>query len=407
MLKGMRVLSFCHYLQGPAASQYLADLGADVIKIEPLSGAHERHWCGAKSFVDDVSSFYLCGNRNKKSLAINLKHDRAKSVIEKLVARSHVLLENFRPGVMDRLGFGYDQIKKINETIIYASATGFGRSGPLAEKPGQDLLVQARSGLVASSGGTSGGSTAVGAAIVDQHGGALLALGVLAAYIRLLRDGVGTRVESSLLNSGIDLQVEAITAYFAAKVDRSIYARNANLATWFHDAPYGIYRTRDRLVAISVNSIQMLAEALDSRELRDLQARGEDPFHARDHYAQVLTKEVAKWGYEQLIEQFDRHGIWWSPVQDYDELAEDPQVLHNQSFTDANIAGTPVKMVRHPVSFDESTPEIRHLALTPGEDTQAILDEAGFTPSNIRDLELNGVISCGTTLDHEEACAQR
>jgi crotonobetainyl-CoA:carnitine CoA-transferase CaiB-like acyl-CoA transferase len=406
MLKGMRVLSFCHYLQGPAASQYLADLGADVTKIEPLAGAHERHWCGAKSFVGEVSSFYLCGNRNKKSLAINLKHERAKSVIEKLVARSHVLLENFRPGVMDRLGFGYDQIRKMNEKIIYASATGFGASGPLAEKPGQDLLVQARCGLVASSGGTSGGTTAVGAAIVDQHGGALLALGVLAAYIRLLRDGVGTRVESSLLNSGIDLQVEAITAYFAAKADRSIYARNANLATWFHDAPYGIYRTRHRLVAISVNSIETLAEALNSQELRDLHARGEDPFHARDDYAQVLAREVAKWGYDQLTEQFDRHGIWWSPVQDYDELAEDPQVLHNRIFTDVKIEDTTVKMVRHPVSFDESTPEIQHLALTPGEDTQAILDEVGFTPSDIQDLELNGVIRRGAKLDHKEACVQ-
>src|SRR5262249_6885948 len=145
---------FCHYLQGPAASQYLADLGADVIKIEPLAGAREKHWCGAKSFVGAGSRFLLCGKRNKKRLAVQLKHDRAKSVIEKLVARSHVLLENFRPGVMDRLGFGYDQIRKINEKIIYASATGFGASGPLAAKPGQDLLVQARCGLVASSGGT-------------------------------------------------------------------------------------------------------------------------------------------------------------------------------------------------------------------------------------------------------------
>ena len=128
MLEGLRILSFCHYLQGPAASQYLADLGADVIKIEPLSGAHERHWSGAKSFVGEVSSFYLCGNRNKRSLAINLKHDRAKVIVEKLVSRSEVIIENFRPGVMDRLGFGFEQIKKINERIIYASATGFGRA---------------------------------------------------------------------------------------------------------------------------------------------------------------------------------------------------------------------------------------------------------------------------------------
>jgi crotonobetainyl-CoA:carnitine CoA-transferase CaiB-like acyl-CoA transferase len=198
MLEGLRLLSFCHYLQGPAGSQYLADLGADVIKIEPLSGAHERHWSGAKSFVGDVSSFYLCGNRNKRSLAINLKDKRARAIIERLVAQTHAVIENFRPGVMDRLGFGYEELKKVNAKLIYASATGFGDSGPLADRPGQDLLIQSRCGLVASSGGTGSGATAVGAAVVDQHGGALLALGVLAAYVRLLRDGVGTRVESNL-----------------------------------------------------------------------------------------------------------------------------------------------------------------------------------------------------------------
>jgi crotonobetainyl-CoA:carnitine CoA-transferase CaiB-like acyl-CoA transferase len=404
MLEGLRILSFCHYLQGPAASQYLADLGADVVKVEPLLGAHERHWSGAKSFVGEVSSFYLCGNRNKRSLAINLKHGRAKLIVEKLAAGSQVIIENFRPGVMDRLGFGFEQIKKINERIIYASATGFGESGPLADKPGQDLLIQARCGLVASSGGTSGGATAAGAAIVDQHGGALLAMGVLAAYVRLLRDGVGTRVESSLLNAGIDLQVEAITAYFAAKADRSIYSRNPNLATWFHEAPYGVYRTQDRLIALSVNSLSALGEALKSQELLDLSARGEDPFIERDRYAQVLAKALGKWSYEELVERLDRYGIWWSPVQDYDELAKDPQILHNGIFTEVNIQGAPVKMVKHPVAFDKKTPEIRHLALSAGDDSREILTEVGFTASDIQDFEDEGVIRCGANVNSEEAC---
>ncbi|HZC36210.1 MAG TPA: CaiB/BaiF CoA-transferase family protein [Chthoniobacterales bacterium] len=402
MLEGLRVLSFCHYLQGPAGSQYLADLGADVIKIEPLSGAHERHWSGAKSFVGDVSSFYLCGNRNKRSLAINLKDKRAGAIIERLVAQTHAVIENFRPGVMDRLGFGYEELKKVNAKLIYASATGFGDSGPLADRPGQDLLIQSRCGLVASSGGTSSGATAVGAAVVDQHGGALLALGVLAAYVRLLRDGVGTRVESSLLNAGIDLQVEAITAYFAARADRSIYSRNANLATWFHDAPYGIYRTQDRLVAISVNSFQLLGEVLQSQELLHLQSSGRDPFYERDQYAEVLAKEVGKWKYAELVEEFDRRGIWWSPVQDYSELENDPQVLYNEIFTHVIINGTPVKMIKHPVAYDKTTPGIRYLALAPGQDSRAVLAEAGFAPSEIRDFEQEGLIRCGVNVNGED-----
>jgi crotonobetainyl-CoA:carnitine CoA-transferase CaiB-like acyl-CoA transferase len=404
MLEGLRILSFCHYLQGPAGSQYLADLGAQVIKVEPLSGAHERHWSGAKSFVGRVSSFYLCGNRNKRSLAINLKHDRAKVIIEKLVTRSDAIIENFRPGVMDRLGLGYEDIKKIKQNIIYASATGFGSSGPLANSPGQDLLIQARCGLVASSGGASAGSTPVGAAIVDQHGGALLALGLLAAYIRLLRDGVGSRVESNLLSAGVDLQVEAITAYFAAKADRSIYSRDSNLATWFHEAPYGIYRTRDRLIAVSVNSLQLIGEALQSRDLLNLHSQGEDPFYERDTYAQVLGKELGNWKFDDLVERFDRYNVWYSPVQDYEDLAKDLQVKHNKLFTEIIVEGEPVKMLKHPVTYDGTAPEIRYLALNPGEDSQAILEEIGLTLSEIRDLEEMEVIHCGVKKDSREAC---
>ena len=199
----MRIVSFCHYLQGPAATQYLADLGADVIKVEPIGGAFERHWSGGKSFVQGVSAFHLSANRNKRSLAINLKKPDALKVMLQIIDTADVIVENFRPGVMDRLGLGYAALKKRKPDIIYASATGLGANGPASQRPGQDVLMQARSGLVAASGNRETGPTIVGAAVVDQHGASLLAMGILAAFSCRLQTGKGTRVEASLFQAGI------------------------------------------------------------------------------------------------------------------------------------------------------------------------------------------------------------
>ncbi|MEO6958646.1 MAG: CoA transferase, partial [Burkholderiaceae bacterium] len=223
MLSQMKVLGLCHYLQGPASTQYLADMGADVIKIEPLSGAHERHWAGAKSFIGDISSFYLCANRNKRSLAVDLKSSEGGDIVRQLAAKCDVIVENYRPGVLDRLGLGYATLKEINPGIIYASATGFGPSGPLKDSPGQDLLIQARCGLVAGTGERFNDPKVVGAAVVDQHGGALMAMAVIAAYVKKLTTGQGTRVESNLFNAGLDLQGEALVAYVNANVERERY----------------------------------------------------------------------------------------------------------------------------------------------------------------------------------------
>ena len=137
MLVDMRVLSFCHYLQGPACTQYLADMGADVIKVEPPGGAFERHWSGGESYVDGVSAFLMCANRNKRSLAIDLKKPAAKDIMDRLVDWADVVVENFRPGVMERLGLGYEALRRRKPEIVYASATGLGAAGPMKDRPGR------------------------------------------------------------------------------------------------------------------------------------------------------------------------------------------------------------------------------------------------------------------------------
>jgi crotonobetainyl-CoA:carnitine CoA-transferase CaiB-like acyl-CoA transferase len=383
MLSGMRVVSFCHYLQGPAATQYLADMGADVVKIEPPAGAFERHWAGANTFVDGVSGFFLCANRNKRSLAIDLKHPDAREVIYRLIEGADVVVENFRPGVMDRLGFGYRDCLERKPDIIYASATGFGSGGPEVAKPGQDLLVQARSGLMDATGGGDM-PTSVGCAAVDQHGGALLAMGILGAYAKRLATGEGTRVEINLFNAGIDLQTESLTLYLTKGAKGDAFRRGPNLATWFHGAPYGVYRLADSFVALSMNDLAKLAAALGSRRLAELEDL--DPYDGRDRYAPVLAQELRARRLAEVAEAFDAHGIWYSCVQGYDDLKKDPQALHNEVFREVAIGGATATLVNHPMRYDGKCPDLDHLALMAGQDGREILAELGYSDGEAETL---------------------
>jgi len=395
VLDGMRVVSFCHYLQGPAAAQYLADMGADVIKVEPPRGAYERDWSGAKTFVDGISAFYLCANRNKRSLAVDLKHPDAKAVIERLLQGADVVMENFRPGVMDRLGLGYEHLKALKPDIIYASATGFGPSGPMVARPGQDLLIQAYSGLVAVTGHLDKRPTPVGHAAVDQHGAAILALGIVGAYVRKLRTGQGTRVEASLLNAGLDLQTEPLTIYLTRQLQspdgRRLMSRNENLATWFHEAPYGIYRCADAWLALSLNDTGRLARALGSDRLEAL--AGRDRYDDRDALAEAVAAEVAGRDFADLAAGFDREAIWYQRVHEYDDLPGDPQIRHNEVFREVPVKRGRAILVNHPNRYDGEVPPLRHLALEIGADTRAVLVELGYSAAEIEALLRSGAVA--------------
>lgn len=391
LLNGIRVVSFCHFLQGPAADQYLADMGADVIKVEPLTGAYERHWSGADVYIEGVSGFYLCANRNKRSIAIDLKSDQGKAVARRLIASADVVSENFRPGVFERLGFTEAALREINPDLIFASASGFGPTGPMAQKPGQDILCQARSGLIGVTGTPQGGPTPVGVAVVDQHGGALMAMGILGALIRRLREGCGTRVESSLINSAIDLQGEALVNYFAGGMTREVLKREHNLATWFHAAPYGVYPTRDGHVVISLCEATVLADAVDSDELRA--AATMDRYKNRDDYARMLDRATAAFSTDELARRLDERGIWWAPIAYYDDLLSDPQLAHMQVFRRVDIKGRTIHLVNHPNRYDGEVPDVRVLALEIGEHTREVLGEIGYSPAETEDLIKAGAVT--------------
>lgn len=391
MLEGMTVLSFCHYLQGPAATQYLADMGANVIKIEPPKGAFERHWSGADTFVGEVSAFYLSANRNKRSIAIDLKNPAARPVVERLIAGADVMVENYKRGVMDRLGYSYAAARSINPRIIYASATGFGSRGPAKDRPGQDLLVQARSGIISTNGA---GDMPIGFSAVDQHGAALLAMGIAAAYARQVKTGEGVEIESSLLNAGIDLQMESLSLYFSGRHKSEKFSRRRNLGSWFHEAPYGVYDAADGRIAISLNPMARLIAALDDETLATAAAL--DPHADRDEIARRLAAILVQRSLDELSACLEREGVWYAMVQSYDDLRADPQLVANEVFRDIELPdGARATLVNHPLRYDGNVPELRKMPPAAGADSADILKELGFSAGEIGELVQTGVLAMG------------
>jgi crotonobetainyl-CoA:carnitine CoA-transferase CaiB-like acyl-CoA transferase len=339
-----------------------------------------------------VSALYLCANRNVRSLAIDLKHPSAKEVVFRLIERSHVVAENFRPTTLDRLGFGYDAVKARKPDVIYASASGFGASGPYAARPGQDLLVQAMSGL-ATLTRRNGMPIPVGSSVVDQHGAVLFAMAIAAAYAGWLKTGEGTRVESTLLGAAIDLQTESIVTHRASGLGQAGFVRRDELATWFHAAPYGLYKAKDCFVALSLNEIASLAAALDSADIERFVDR--DAFAERDELAEVVAGEIAKRTFDELSGKFDVHGVWYGRVEDYDDLMENPQARHNGSFCDVSVNNELATLVSHPVQYNGAVPKVRHVALAAGADTRDILAQAGFSTQEIGELVRDQVVFAG------------
>ena len=382
LLNSMKVISFCHVLQGPACTQYLGDMGAQVTKIEPLEGERARRWAGAD--MGGVSGLYICAFRNKRLFSVDLKSPEGLEIVLSLIDQSDVVVENFRHGVMDRLGLSYEAIKKRKPDIIYASGTGWGSKGPMLARESQDLIIQARTGLMSATGHEHGKAKAVGSAIIDQHAGALLAMGIVAAYVRKLTTGEGTRVESSLFAAGFDLQTEPLTVYMSTSPGAETMNRDPHLASWYHHAPYGVYQLLDGEMAVSANPLPKLAEALDSEELRAM--ADIDRYAERNRVAKVFAEVLAKRTYADVAAAFDRHAIWYGPVHDFDDVAEDPQVAALGVFRKVDIDGRPITLVNHPLRYDDTIPELRVMGLVVGEHTREILAECGYSVQQIDDL---------------------
>lgn len=393
MLRGMRVLSFTHFVQGPAASQYLADMGADVVKVEPLTGAFERGYGADSVFIGGLSASFFAVNRNARSFAVDLKSTEGRDVVYSLIQQADVVLENYRGGVLDRLGFGYEAVKAAKPDVIYASASGWGSSGPMAAMPGQDLLVQARCGLIWATGNIEQCPTVPGVPIVDQHAAALMAMAIVAAYVKKLRTGEGTRIESNLLNAGLDLQVESFAAYVSGKRTPERMRRDHRLASWFLPAPYGVFRLADCHAVISLGGdIDQFAQAIGHPDLVVLAA---DRMVNRDAFMRILGEELQSWTYERLDRALAPHALWYERVQNYDQIRDDAQVRHNGCFQDFTVGGEIATVLAHPVRYDGEVPALRRMPAILGGDTCDVLRELGWSAADIERLAAAGVVKLG------------
>jgi crotonobetainyl-CoA:carnitine CoA-transferase CaiB-like acyl-CoA transferase len=390
VLSGVRVLSFTQFLLGPSGVQFIADLGADVIKIEPPGGTlWERNWAGSDLYLNGVSTFFLSTHRNQRSLTLDLKHPDGLAVARRLVEGADVLVQNFRPGVMARLGLGWETVRAWNPRLVYVSASGYGETSPYRDRPGQDLLLQALSGLASISGRAGQPPTPVGTAVVDQHGATLLAMGVLAALLERGRTGQGVHVEVSMLRAALDLQLEIVTYVLnGAQLVKS----PTSLASMFHPGPYGCYETRDGWLVLSMSPLKLLQQALD---LPALAPYTTVPYNypAREEIARILepamrTRTTAEW-----IDLLVPLGVWVAPVRTPAEALADPAVRAADAVetVDHPVAG-PVRLLRFPLEISSGRATVSRPAPMPGQHAEEILRDLGYPDAEVRRLREQRII---------------
>ncbi|UIJ45219.1 CoA transferase [Sphingomonas cannabina] len=321
-LDGVTVLDFSQFLAGPSAALRLGDLGARVIKVErPDGGDAGRKLYLADLAFDRDSALFHAINRGKLSVAADLKDAGDLAKVKALVARADVLIHNFRPGIMERLGLGWEAVAALNPRLIYAGVSGYGPTGPWRDRPGQDLLVQSLSGIAWLSGNADGPPVPAGLAITDMMAGAQLAQGILALLVRRGVTGKGGRVDVSLIEAAIDLQFEHLAVYLnrgGAMPARSKVA-NANL---YLAAPYGIYATADGHLAIAMCPVDRLAEVIDCLALAAFPA--DRWFAERDAIKAVLRDHLAARPSRHWLDRLEPAGIWAAPVNDWPGFTADP-----------------------------------------------------------------------------------
>ncbi|MEQ8659133.1 MAG: CaiB/BaiF CoA-transferase family protein [Hyphomicrobiales bacterium] len=382
-LSHITILDFSHLLQGPFATQLLADAGANVIKIErPGKGDMFRGLTFRNKWVGGSESpNFLAWNRNKRSLALNLKAPEARDAIMKLAQSADVVVQNFRPGVMARLGYGYEDFKAVNPRIVYCSGSGYGEDGPYVNRPGQDMLVQGLTGIMAATGQADQPPTPVGAGFSDQVGAMNMVYGILTALLWREKSGLGQEVKINLLAGMLAHQNQEMVT--AMNFGEDFKRPNSGIGHPGMDAPFGTYPTQDGWVTIAMSPFKTLVSVLGNDDLLVY----DDPetlFAKRDEVWRKLAAETGKWTSEDLMDAMLAADIWCGEVKTHLEAAQDPQVQHLgliQSY-DHPKAGT-VKVVGPAVGFSATPASITRPAPLVGEHTRQILREHGLSATDI------------------------
>jgi crotonobetainyl-CoA:carnitine CoA-transferase CaiB-like acyl-CoA transferase len=373
-LKGLVVADFSQLAQGPWATQMLVDMGADIIKIEPPQGDWMRHYSYGNLYPEGESISFVSFNRNKRSIALNLKEEEGNAIAKKIIAKADILIENFRPEVMDRLGLGYENIKKINHGIVYCSSSGYGASGPYIKRAGQDLLAQSVSGTAALNGkkGDLPVITAVGQA--DLLTSLFIVQSVLAAIYSREKTGQGQKIETNLLNSVVGFHVQEITAYLHQ--GHNPEKSESGIPNPWLGAPYGLYNTKDGALAIGMNSVQKLAGIVGLKKYDTEEFISNNIMDNRDQirfdFDKIFrTKTTKDW--LAILLEFD---IWCSQVNTFDDMVKDPQIEHNKMILEYDHATIgKVKTTGFPTNFSHTPQHIYKASPLLNEHAEEILKE--------------------------------
>ncbi|ETW94150.1 MAG: hypothetical protein ETSY1_36115 [Candidatus Entotheonella factor] len=392
-LDGVRILDMSRFIFGPFCAQMLADMGADVIKLEPLKGDPARG-AGNVRVAGDVSPSFLARNRNKRSLAMDMRQPEAQEIALKLARQSDVLLHNFRPGIMGRMGLGAEDLLELNPRLIYCSLSGYGQSGPLVDWPGQDLLIQAMSGIVAMTGWQDGPPTTVGTYLADMTGALTAAYSIMTALCARDRHGVGQEVEVNLLDAMINLQAMDATVY----LNSGDVPPKSGSGHWLLPPPYSVFHTQDKDMVVNAHSDAWWPRLCKAQEFAHLEhdprfATREARMDNRDELIAGLQEMFLTRTREDWLAYLGQFDVLCAPVYDYAELFADPQVQHNGIVAEQHhpIVG-PVKVVGVPVKLSVTPGEVGMPAPQLGEHTGEILRELGYDDAHIGRLHQDAVI---------------
>jgi len=377
-LHALLVLDFSQFLSGSLATLRLADMGARVIKIErPGSGDLGRTIYLSDTDVHGENTLFHAINRNKESYAADLKSPSDLAKLRQLIARADVMVQNFRPGVMERLGFGYDNVSQINSRLVYGIVSGYGNADAWRDRPGQDLLAQARSGIMWLSGNEGDPPTPMALAIADMLAGHNLCEGILACLVRRSMTGRGGLVETSLIEALLDFQFEVLTTHLndGRRPPRRSGFRNAHA---YLAAPYGVYDTASGYLALAMTHLPTLGKLLELPALQGI-SNPADGFRRRDEIKQIIAQRLKEQTTEHWLEILNAADIWCAEVLDWPKLCASKafeQLAMVQTLRDGR--GVEILTTRLPIRLDGGLLTSEGLAPKVGQHTETIQREFGL-----------------------------
>jgi crotonobetainyl-CoA:carnitine CoA-transferase CaiB-like acyl-CoA transferase len=393
-LSGLKVVDLTHVMAGPTCTLMLADMGAEVIKIEKIPAGDDTRYM-VPPRIGDLAASFLMMNRNKKGIALDLKTPGGAKVLRRLIESADVLVENFGPGVMDRLGFGYAEISKAHPALIYCSLSGFGRTGPYKHRRGFDLVAQAMSGIMSFTGERPDGPPVkCGAPLSDITAGILAAMGILAAYAHRLKTGEGQWVETSLFEAAL------VQTYWQAAIAMATgVAPKAMGSAHPLNAPYQAFETADKWIVVggaNQKNWMRTLQVLDATELaRDPRfATGADRMGHLKELEAVLTARFRTKSAEYWLAALEEAGVPCGPVNDMLQALADPQTIAREMVVEVehSTLGS-VKTIGLPIKFSQTPGKVRSGAPLYGEHTSAILGAYGFNADEIAALHKEGAIA--------------